>query len=439
METALRQLLAKFEAATAIFEKASVFSLCPTIIPTYATELASLQLRFALATSHLYLAAAAGESQRIAATDEFTRILAAEDYSGDIDRLVSRGEGALRSAGVSLREEADVPGGARSASRRGRGRGKGDTRGRASGLACLCARACSGGRGCRGTGAKVSSDVSAEMQRLLDVYPRGEAVRGEVCLAKGATQTVNYEQCPVCSHEMTIDTGRSVLRCTECGAIQELVGTVFDDAQFYSQEGQKAKSGTFNPNRHFQFWWTHILAREPEDEIGDKDDPDNQYGERILETLRSIVTRDNKLLRLTTVNDVRAMLREIGRTDLNKNVPLIMKKLTGIGPPQVPDSIAARVENLFTKAIEVGERIRRTGRVNRNYYPFYILKILAQVLPEDDYDNRRVLYYIYIQSRETVEADDADWEQVCLELSPELTYVPTDRTLGLKYGPAHTH
>jgi hypothetical protein len=72
---------------------------------------------------------------------------------------------------------------------------------------------------------------------------------------------------------MAIDAARSELRCrdVECGAIRELVGTVFDDSQFYSQEGQKAKSGTFNPNRHFQFWWTHILAREPEDEICDGD------------------------------------------------------------------------------------------------------------------------------------------------------------------------
>ncbi|NBP85422.1 MAG: hypothetical protein EBU54_09640 [Mycobacteriaceae bacterium] len=236
--------------------------------------------------------------------------------------------------------------------------------------------------------------------------------------------------------DMAVDAGRSELRCcdAECGTIRELVGTVFDDSQFYSQEGQKAKSGTFNPNRHFQFWWAHILAREPEEEIGDKSDPDNLYGEKLLLDLRAVVVRDRKVLRLLTVNDVRAMLREAGRTDLNKNVPLVLKKLTGVGPPQIADAMAVRVENLFTKAIEIGERVRRPGRVNRNYYPYYIYKILDQLLAEDDFENRRVLYYIYVQSKETVEADDADWEQICIELA-EITYVPTDRTKALKYRP----
>lgn len=426
--------MAKFEAAGNLFSKAGRCNLCPAVVPALAAELAALRLRFALSTSHLYIRASQGETQRIAATNEFARILAAEDFSGDVDRLVFRGETAFQSAGVALRDSASIP--SRGTARRGRGRGRGAGDSSRHNAGCSCSRGCLGGQSCKR--AKVPAEASAEIQRLLDVYPRGEAMRGEVCLAGGGAQSVNYELCPACSLEMAVDAGRSELRCTECGAIRELVGTVFDDAQFYSQEGQKAKSGTFNPNRHFQFWWTHILAREPEDEIGDKDDADNQYGERLLATLRGIMSRDNKILQLLTVNDVREMLREVGQTELNKNVPLIMKKLTGIGPPQVPDAIAARVENLFTKAIEVGERIRRTGRVNRNYYPFYILKILAQVLPEDDHENRRVLYYIYIQSRETVEADDADWEQICTEL-PELEYVPTDRSLGMKYGPVHSH
>ena len=248
---------------------------------------------------------------------------------------------------------------------------------------------------------------------------------------------VNFEQCQSCGAEMVVDPARSVLRCAGegCGSLRELVGTVFDDAQFYSQEGQKAKSGTFNPNRHFQFWWAHIHAREPEEEIGDKGDPENQYGEKLLAALGGIVARDGWILRLLTIYDVRNMLDEIGRTDLNKNAPLLLKKLTGVGPPQPSDSLAARVENLFTKGIEIGERVRRADRVNRNYYPYYIMKILEELLPPEDAEARRIFYYIYIQSKETVEADDDDWELICEELR-EIKYRPTDRSLGLKYGPS---
>ena len=428
METASRQLHAKFEAARALFDKAPFAGVDGSVAAALAAELIALEVRFALSTGHLYIVASSGESGRLSANAEFARILAAEDFSGAVDRLVERGEEALRAAGVTLRE--DTSDSAGRGARRGRGRGLVSRVGRGRGAAPRgAARA--------PTAPRPPAAVCADLQRLLDIYPRGGEGRGEgPGPAAGAAQHVDYERCPACGGDMAVDAGRSELRCcdAECGTIRELVGTVFDDSQFYSQEGQKAKSGTFNPNRHFQFWWTHILAREPEEEIGCKADPDNLYGEKLLLALRAIVVRDRKVLRLLTVNDVRAMLREAGRTDLNKNVPLVLKKLTGIGPPQIADATAVRVENLFTKAIEIGERVRRAGRVNRNYYPYYIYKILDQLLAEDDLENRRVLYYVYVQSKETVEADDADWEQICIELT-EIAYVPTDRTKALKYRP----
>lgn len=412
METASRLLQTKFEAARAVLAAACAAGAAVDIAQALAAELCALETKFALSTGHLYVAVVAGESGKIRANVDFARILAAEDFAGSVDRIVEQARETLVEHGVSLRDDsADA--------RAGPKRGK---------IPAPKVRK----RGAPAQRVRVSASVSAGIQRLLDVYPRHDVNSP----AAGLPPQVDYERCSTCGGDMAVDASRSELRCVdaECGTIRELVGTVFDDSQFYSQEGQKAKSGTFNPNRHFQFWWTHILAREPEEEIGDKDSADNMYGEKMLAELRAIVARDRKVLRLLTVNDVRAMLRELERTDLNKNVPLILKKLTGVGPPQVSDAVAVRVENLFTKAIEIGERVRRNGRVNRNYYPFYIFKIIEQLLGENDYENRRMLYYIYIQSKETVEADDADWEQICIELA-EIAYVPTDRTLGLKYHP----
>lgn len=265
-----------------------------------------------------------------------------------------------------------------------------------------------------------------DIQRLFDILP------WKIDLNTQQT-TVNYNKCSLCTSNMTIDSNKSELRCDNCGMIKELIGTVFEDTQFYSQEGQKAKSGTFNPNRHFQFWWSHILAKESEEELGDKKDPDNIYGEKVLKQIKNIIVRDHKVLQLLTVNDIRIILREIEKTDLNKNVPLILKKITGIGPPHVPNHITVRVENLFTKAIEIGERIKHNKRINRNYYPYYIYRIIEAITTEKDVELRRVLYYIYIQSKETVESDDLDWENICKELD-EIEHKPTDRTLGLRCG-----
>jgi hypothetical protein len=424
METASRQLQLKIEGAKSLLDKIAQTSVNPPAITAVTNELVALEMRVALSTSHLYILALSGGSEKQRALTEFMRILAAEDFAGELDRLVARGENELRFAGVPLRDD-HVDTGSK-ASRRGRGGGRGGAgRGRGGAIkSTAIAKAA----------IKLAPTVVADIQRAIDMYPRGDADHGGN-LANGSVQQVDYVKCPQCSIDMATDAGRSELKCGGCGATRELPGTVFDDSQFYSQEGQKAKSGTFNPNRHFQFWWVRILAKEPEEEIGDKDDPDNIYGEKLIEAMRVIVARDRKILRRVSVNDGRAMLRELERTDLNKNVPLILKKLTGIGPPSVSDAIAARVENIFAKAIEIGERVRRDGRINRNYYPFYIFKIIENIVPEEDYETRRVLYYIYVQSRDTVEADDDDWEQICLELSSDLTYIPTDRTLGMKYAP----
>lgn len=387
METAARQLQSKFETARTFLERGADAEAGTGGCADAVTALNTLEIRLALSTGPIYIAAAAGGRARASAAAEYLRVIAAEDFSAALDEIISAGEASLRESGFL------------EGSRGGRRRGR------------LSPRTC------------------AEISQLLAVYPRGVIE----CAQPDRSGAADYERCLVCGGPMAVDAARSELRCRDaaCGAIRELVGTVFDDNQFYSQEGQKAKSGTFNPNRHFQFWWTHILAREPEDELSDCG---GDGGEKLLDTLRAIIARDRKVLRLITVNDMRAMLREAGQTELNKNVPLLMKKLTGVGPPQIPDAFAVRVENLFTKAIEIGEHVKRNGRVNRNYYPYYIYRIVEALTTDADYEIRRILYYIYIQSKDTVDADDADWELICKELG-ELDYKPTDRSLGERYAP----
>ena len=405
METSSRQLQDKFSAARAIIQGLSGIITDRKLIDNFISDLSSVEVNFALQTGHLYITATTGEAGRMRANQEFARLLAAEEYSVRVDRVVRDAEAALKSAGFVKRDTTTT----RVSMRTQKSKVAHPTLPKPPAAAC------------------------ATIQRLIDIYP----VRGmDGIAADGEIQRIKFEQCPSCGGDMGVDATRSEMLCGdgECGTIRALVGTVFDDSQFYNQEGQKAKSGTFNPNRHFQFWWMHILARESEEEIGNRNNPDDLYGELLIKSLREIVVRNRKVLRMLDVNDVRAMLREVGRTDLNKSVPLILKKLTGIGPPQASDALAVRVENIFTKAIEIGERVRRNGRVNRNYYPYYIYKILDSLLDEQDYDGRRVLYYIYIQSRETVSADDSDWEQICEEL-PEITYVDTDRTKALRYRP----
>lgn len=375
METASRQLHAKFDLAACLFAALGPKEAEPD--RAYLVELEAIRARFALTTCHLFIVAAEGRSARAAAQDSFRQAVAAGDFAGDLDRLVGRAAATIPKSTFG---------------REGR--------------------------------AFAEARLLAEQYRRfrLDAPAFAEVVR------------IEYTLCPGCQAEMVVDADSSELRCVLCAQVRGLEGTVFDDAQFYNQEGQKAKSGTFNPNRHCHFWIDHLLAREPEEELGDRTDPKNLCGEKLLHRLRAIVTRNQLILRFLNVDACRGMLREIKRTDLNKNVPLILLKLTGVGPPQMPETLCQRAEKLFSKAVEIEEDIRAVGRTNRSYYPYYLYKIFDSILPAGDHAHRRVLYYIYLQSQETLNKNDEDWKAICSRMS-EVSWSVTSRSAADRYRP----
>lgn len=271
----------------------------------------------------------------------------------------------------------------------------------------------------------------------------------------------NVEICPSCFVDGCVDVVRSELKCPLCGHVWELVGAIFDDAQFYSQECQKAKSGKFNPSRHYDAWIMRILALEPDSELcrtgsADEESADGEGEEsqsselsesersrcigELISNLRRIILRKNYLLHVhITPDSLREMLREIDRTCLNRNVPLIMKFLTGIGPPRPPDHVLLKLRKYFTRVLEIRDKLfprttKQPNRTNRNNYPYYIYKILDCILP-DASPLRSILFYIYLQSRTTLKKNDFEWEKICDLLGPEISFKTTDRDIGLKYHP----
>jgi hypothetical protein len=339
-----------------------------------AGPLEDLRARYALVTAPLYLRAAGGGAGRTQARREFQRLVAAEGFVARLDDIV---------AGAAAR----LP-----------------TKKARRGAAPL---------------------LSQYGDHRVDCAHRATALARQ-----------QFDRCDECRVEMVVDPDASELECPRCRRCRPLYGVVFDDAQFYNQEGQKAKTGSSNPNRHYQFWIDHILAREPEEEL--QPDPGagspDPGGAALLARMRQIVRRDNKILRLLTVEDVREMLKELGRTELNKNVALIMKKLTGVGPPAIPEAIHQRAEKLFTMATRVGARLRPVSHPNRSYYPYYIYKIYDQILAPDDAARRRILYYIYLQGDDTLDKNDYDWWDICAEV-PELTWTATSQIQALAYHP----
>lgn len=232
------------------------------------------------------------------------------------------------------------------------------------------------------------------------------------------------EKCS-CGGARALDTVQSVMICKLCGEILELHGVVFEST---SQTSIQINANT-SYQRHFDIWMMRILAMENEEEI-------NKDGEwdKIQADILELIKKKNYIRRKINIDKCRELLKAIGRTDLNKNAALILKKITGVGPPILHEDYRIQIRARFIRALALAERIKYGGK-SRGYYPHYIYKIADDVIPESDYEQRRFLFYIYIQSKEAVENDDIEWEEICKLSEGEFKYKPTDRNANQVYMP----
>jgi hypothetical protein len=227
-----------------------------------------------------------------------------------------------------------------------------------------------------------------------------------------------YENCTECNTKMEIDSIASELYCKNCGMCQDLYGTVFEDDQFYYQEGQRTKHATYDPAKHCRFWVERIQARET-----------TEIPETVLQSIRECITCDkitNKN-RITCIQ-IRKYLRRTHNTKYNEHVPLIRKLITGISPPQLTDHEMQLINIYFDKVIHIFDEIKPPEKTNCPYHPYFIYKIIEQILTKNIHRIRKgtILACIHLQSCSTLVTNDQLWAPICNRI-PEFSYIPTDR------------
>ena len=228
------------------------------------------------------------------------------------------------------------------------------------------------------------------------------------------------DKCDDCGVLLSVNAERSEKSCPQCARVYPIFGVVFDEAQLHQQEGQRGKSGCFSPSAHYEEWMRNILALESE-ELLCKKGVDESPAE-LIRRLNAEAHKRNKIVSMLGVEDVRALLKSIGRTDLNAHTSLILKKLTGRGPPDISKERRLEAGTRFSRVLAVRESLtENTG--NRRYYPYYTIKIFDLILPRGDPD-RDVFRFIHLQSTDTLHKNDTEWRRICAEL--EWEYRPTD-------------
>jgi hypothetical protein len=230
-----------------------------------------------------------------------------------------------------------------------------------------------------------------------------------------------YTLCKNCDKEMQIFSSSSEIVCISCGESELLFGTVFEDEQFYYQEGQRTKHGTYDPSKHCRFWIERIQARESK-----------SIPEDVIEDVKKCIRRNNiKNIDEITCEEVRKYLRSTKNTNYNEHVPLIRKMITGSTPPQLTDSEIQLIVLIFGKSIKIYEEHKPPEKTNVMYHPYLIYKIIEHILnsPKTMRKRNAILSCIHLQSRETLIENDNVWSKVCKQL--DISYIPTDRNVDL--------
>lgn len=255
----------------------------------------------------------------------------------------------------------------------------------------------------------IDKNIIQEIYTILKLYNNST-------INKNIKEVV-YEMC-ICSTKMDIDPIESTLICRNCGLIKELYGTVFEDEQFYYQEGNRTKHGTYDPSKHCRFWVERIQARET-----------TEIPETVIEAVRKCISRDKvKNKHHINCTQIRKYLRQSHNSKYNEHVPLIRKLITGISPPQLTDYEMQLIHIYFDKVIHIFDEIKPPKKTNCPYHPYFIYKIIEQLINDktDRIRKLKILSCIHLQSRETLICNDSIWSPICDRIN-EFTYIPTDR------------
>jgi len=236
------------------------------------------------------------------------------------------------------------------------------------------------------------------------------------------TDTEQHNNICTCGSIMLINLLSSELFCIICATVIPYANKVKSD--------NVVSIGSFSPTDHFNHWWNQIMAECSVKELSTDGDLN---GVKLIADIKKIILLENKILRLLTINDIRKLLKQLKKTELNKYIALVFKELTGISPPVISLNVKNMCLTLFIKVINVINKIDRSNRTNRNYYPFTITKLLDFVLDPNDKQSRKIFHFIYLQSEDTLSKDDEDWKKIC-ELVPEIEYKGTNRQDLLRFG-----
>lgn len=221
--------------------------------------------------------------------------------------------------------------------------------------------------------------------------------------------------CKFCNIVYEIEEDTSHYICGSCGYIEKMHGAVFEDEQFFYQEGQRTKHCKYDPSKHCKFWVDRIQAKE-----------NTEIPEQVIQDIKKCMRRDKLWIDNLNCETIRKYLKQLKQTTFNIHVPLIKKIITGVEPPQFTDYETKLIFLYFGMVTQIFNKIKPSNKSNSLYLPYFIYKIVEHILQKSNPSRKtEILSCIHLQSRETLIENDKLWFSIC-EHIPEFNQTPTN-------------
>lgn len=224
--------------------------------------------------------------------------------------------------------------------------------------------------------------------------------------------------CTFCDEQMSFIAKESTLECSKCFAQQDARGMMYSEDQADISE-KNYKSNQYQARKHGKAWIDCLQGLESK-----------EIPEKVLVHIKECMRKDRIIdVSKVTCNTIRGYLsKKSNMSKYNQHIPKIRKLVTGIEPPQLTEAESELFFEYYGKVINIYNTIKE--KVNCPYCPYFIYKILEQILKDPIHHERkgRFFSYIHLQLSNTLNDQDKLWKSICKDI-PEFAYRPTIRNL----------
>ena len=196
------------------------------------------------------------------------------------------------------------------------------------------------------------------------------------------------------------------LQCPNCGLI-----VLKNLHEGWNGPHYPVKKSCYDYKHHFKMWMDCILARE-----------------NITPTLERVINNvKNEWMQyplISCIDSVRHVLKNKGHNKHYKHAPLILKRVSGVCPPEINDNYLSRCKYIFSDVKEAYKFC--LDAPNSAGYPYIIYKIFDRILPH----GREILDFIYLQSPKTIAKRDKEWKIILEYLKIFKSKIPRQQYAG---------